>query len=48
MPQYRFQARLASGQVQVEPLITRTIDLDALPGVLQAPPGGDIKTVVVP
>lgn len=44
----RALALLASGQVQVEPLITRTIDLDALPGVLLAPPGGDVKTVVVP
>jgi len=44
----RALALLASGQVQVAPLITRTIDLDALPGVLDAPPGSDIKTVVVP
>jgi threonine dehydrogenase-like Zn-dependent dehydrogenase len=41
-------ALLAGGQVQVEPLITRTITLDDLPRVLEEAPGQDIKTVVVP
>ncbi|HHX66315.1 MAG TPA: zinc-dependent alcohol dehydrogenase family protein [Chloroflexi bacterium] len=44
----RALALLGSGQVRVEPLITRTIGLDELPDVLDQPPGDDIKTVVVP
>lgn len=39
---------LASGQLRVEPLITRKISLDELPAVLDAPPGDDVKTVVIP
>lgn len=39
---------LASGRVRVRPLITRTIPLNALPAVLDSPPGEDVKTVVVP
>lgn len=44
----RALAMLASGQVQVKPLITRTVSLDDLPRVLREPPGQDIKTVVIP
>jgi len=44
----RAVALLGSGQLHVRPLITRTISLDELPGVLEAPAGDDIKTVVVP
>jgi 2-desacetyl-2-hydroxyethyl bacteriochlorophyllide A dehydrogenase len=41
-------ALLGSGRVQVRPLITRTISLDELPAALEAGPGDDVKTVVVP
>jgi 2-desacetyl-2-hydroxyethyl bacteriochlorophyllide A dehydrogenase len=44
----RALALLGSGQVRVEHLITRTIPLDDLPAVLDAPVGDDVKTVVVP
>lgn len=39
---------LASGQVNVKPLITRTIGLDALLQVLSQDAGEEIKTVVTP
>ena len=39
---------LASGQINVAPLITRTIDLAALPQALSQGPGDEIKTVVTP
>ncbi len=44
----RALAMLASGQIKVKPLITRTISLDELPRVLREPPGQDVKTVVIP
>lgn len=44
----RAVAMLASGKLNLEPLITRHISLDELPGVLQTPPGRDTKTVVAP
>jgi L-iditol 2-dehydrogenase len=44
----RALALLGSGQVRVEHLITRRIGLGELPAVLDAPPGDDVKTVVVP
>ncbi len=44
----RAVALLGSGRLQVRPLITRSISLDDLPAVLDAPPGDDVKTVVVP
>jgi threonine dehydrogenase-like Zn-dependent dehydrogenase len=44
----RALALLGARQVRVAPLITRTIGLDELPGVLDQAPGDDIKTVVVP
>jgi hypothetical protein len=34
--------------MQVRPLITRTISLEELPAALEAGPGDDVKTVVVP
>jgi 2-desacetyl-2-hydroxyethyl bacteriochlorophyllide A dehydrogenase len=37
---------MASGQIDVSPLITRTIDLEALPQALSQGPGEEIKTVV--
>jgi len=40
-------ALLASGRIRVDPLITRTIGLDDLPGVLREKPGRDVKTIVV-
>jgi len=40
-------ALLASGQIRVDPLITRTISLDDLPAVLGEKPGREVKTVVV-
>jgi len=43
----RALALLVSGQVRVEPLITRRITLDELPRALQEPPGQDVKTVVL-
>lgn len=39
---------VASRQVRIAPLITRLIDLEALPGVLRDPQGDEIKTVVLP
>jgi threonine dehydrogenase-like Zn-dependent dehydrogenase len=44
----RAVALLASGQLRIEPLVTRTIGLDELPTVLEEPPGQDTKIVVVP
>jgi L-iditol 2-dehydrogenase len=41
-------ALLGSGRMQVRPLITRTISLEELPAALEAGPGDDVKTVVVP
>ena len=42
----RALALLASGRVQVAPLITRRVGLEALPAVLAAPAAGDVKVVV--
>ncbi len=39
---------LESGQVDVPPLITRTMGLEALPQALSQGPGDEIKTVVTP
>lgn len=40
---------VASGSLTLAPLITRTIPLDELPGVLGSAPGqGEVKTLVVP
>lgn len=44
----RAVAMLASGRLNLEPLITRQISLAELPGILQAPPGADTKIVVIP
>lgn len=44
----RAVAMLASGKLNLEPLITRRISLAELPAILQAPPGRDTKTVVIP
>jgi len=44
----RAVAMLASGKLNLEPLITRRISLEELPAVLQTPPGRDTKTVVLP
>lgn len=44
----RALALLTSGQMDVRPLITRTIDLEALPQMLSQGPGEEIKTVVTP
>lgn len=44
----RALALLASGQICVDPLVTRTITVDELPEVLGTPPGQDLKIVVVP
>ncbi|MHB9032471.1 MAG: zinc-dependent alcohol dehydrogenase family protein [Anaerolineae bacterium] len=44
----RAVAMLASGKLNLEPLITSKIPLTALPGVLQTSPGRDTKTVVIP
>jgi L-iditol 2-dehydrogenase len=44
----RAVALLASGRIQVEPLITQQIGLEALPAELAQPSPGQIKTVVTP
>ena len=44
----RALALLGSGQVRVDHLITRRVGLAELPAVLDAPPGVDVKTVVIP
>ncbi|NLV73422.1 MAG: zinc-dependent alcohol dehydrogenase family protein [Chloroflexi bacterium] len=41
-------AMLDSGRLNLEPLITKRISLDELPGFLAAAPGKDTKTVVIP
>jgi 2-desacetyl-2-hydroxyethyl bacteriochlorophyllide A dehydrogenase len=44
----RALAILASGRLQVGPLITRRVSLEALPALLAGPPGTDIKVIVLP
>jgi threonine dehydrogenase-like Zn-dependent dehydrogenase len=40
---------IASGRLRLDPLITRTIAIEEVPGVIAAPPGyGDIKIIAVP
>ncbi len=43
----RALALLASGRLQVGPLITRRATLEELPGVLAGPPGKDVKVIAV-
>ena len=44
----RALALLASGEIVVEPLITKSIGLEALPGLLADGPGDEIKVLVRP
>ncbi len=40
---------IASGRLSLDPMITRTIPLDEVPGTIAAPPGfGDVKVIAVP
>lgn len=40
---------IASGRLKLDPLITRTVAIEEVPGVIAAPPGyGDIKVIAVP
>jgi 2-desacetyl-2-hydroxyethyl bacteriochlorophyllide A dehydrogenase len=40
---------IASGRLKLDPLITRTIAIEEVPGVIAAPPGyGDVKVIAVP
>ena len=40
---------IASGRLKLDPLITRTIAIEEVPGVIAAPPGyGDVKIIAVP
>jgi threonine dehydrogenase-like Zn-dependent dehydrogenase len=45
--QARAAELIASGKLNLDPIISRTVSLDALPAVLAADPGqGDIKYIV--
>ena len=45
----RAAALVASGAIALDPLITRTVPLEDVPGIVAAPPSfGEIKTVAVP
>ena len=40
---------IASGRLKLDPMITRTIAIEEVPGVIAAPPGfGDVKVIAVP
>jgi len=41
-------AAMASGQVNVAPLLSRMIPLEDLARILEEPAGADIKTLVIP